>query len=482
MRRIRFIKKISRRGVWVAGAVLLFAPVYTAGATGIEPPAGIEVIHEWRERPDLLDDKSPDGLRVVQMTTNPEIASHHVYTEAQIITFDSKKFVFYRGRDLWVCDMADDFGIRRLTDEKGVKGPSVSPCGKWLYYLVDTTKPGAGTLTLKRVSLINFTRETLLVVDGPIPGTPYRPSRVYGLSSISSDGERLCTSAFLGDGKTPDGLFGLMVFDLVKRSVKIVFTGKGYSNMHPQYCRSTDPVLSHDIMIQHDVGFTIGADGRRAKRSRDYDIDLHVVADNAQKYRDVPIGRNGVEMIQGHQQWRGRTGTILSSMHGLNAAAQKEQKRKPIVATPEAIPEPVWPIYPKQILLAGPVPTDETTAHRGSNVPGGSYVDITRKMTKTGFRHFSSDISGMHIVTDSVERDEGRGENVRLLYVGSLSKGENPELKVTYLLNSQSTGRGQPAHLHPFFSPDNRMAFFNSDVDGLPQIFMVTGYSFPGFE
>jgi hypothetical protein len=64
--------------------------------------------------------------------------------------------------------------------------------------------------------------------------------------------------------------------------------------------------------------------------------------------------------------------------------------------------------------------------------------------------------------------------------IGTLSRGANPELKLDYLLDTHSSfGSAQSTHPHPFFSPDGRMAFFNSDESGHPQVYMVTGYRFP---
>ena len=41
-------------------------------------------------------------------------------------------------------------------------------------------------------------RRTILVVDRPLPGTKFRPSHIYPLSTISSDGRRMALSVFLG--------------------------------------------------------------------------------------------------------------------------------------------------------------------------------------------------------------------------------------------------------------------------------------------
>ena len=58
-------------------------------------------------------------------------------------------------------------------------------------------------------------RESLVTIDAPLPGTGFRPSRPYPLSTLSSDSRRLVISAFLGDGRMENAPWGLLVFDLV---------------------------------------------------------------------------------------------------------------------------------------------------------------------------------------------------------------------------------------------------------------------------
>lgn len=423
----------------------------------VEPPVyNSELTQESRERPDLLDENSPEGLRVIQITSNSALGSHNVYTEAQVFTPDSRKFVFIRQRNIWLCDIEDDFSLRQITDEKGAMAPSVSPDGKWMYYFVNNTSTFGGALFLKRVSLDNLERQTVLKLEGPIPGTGFRTSGYFTLSSISSDGKRLCIGAFLGDGKTVNAPFGLLVFDLEEPSVKLVFKDKYFHNMHPQYCRSTDPELSHDIMLQNNHGDSLLVTGRCVRSVSGREGDLHVISDYGTNWRDIPVGRDSVQFIQGHEQWWGRTGSVLSAMS--------------IRRGERAGYRPVF--------LARPVKTDEKTSHLGVNVPGGQYVDITRNLVKPDLWHFSSDLSGKYLISDTRTRIEGEERQIVRLVLGTLTEGEEPELKLVHLINTGSSGRN-PAHPHPFFSPDNRMIFFNSDVDGIVQIFMVTGLRFP---
>jgi len=421
-----------------------------------EPPVNGELIRESRARQDLLDSRSPAELRVVQITTNPAVASHNIYTEIQVFTPDSRRFVFLRQRDFWLCDTEDGFSLRRLTDERGAQAPSVSPDGRWMYYFVNTTTTTGGALILKRVSLENFERQTVLKIDGPLLGTQYRPNGPTTLSSISSDGKRLCIASFIGDGETVNAPFGLLVYDLEKPSVKLIFKDQGFHNAHPQYCRSTDPVLSHDIMIQNNHGDSLLANGRSVRSVSGREGDLHIIRDDGTNWRDIPVGRDSVQFIQGHEQWRGRTGSVLSAMS--------------IRRGERAGYRPVF--------LAWPVRTDIYSAHQGVNIPGGSYVDITRNLANPDLWHFSSDLSGKYLVSDTQTRVAGRERLDIRLVLGTMSEGDEPELKLQHLIVTGSSGRN-PAHPHPFFSPDNRMIFFNSDVDGIVQIFMLTGYSFP---
>jgi len=435
----------------------------------VEPPVGGEVVRESKERPDMLDENSPAGLKVVQITTNPEIRSNNVYTEIQVFTPDSRKFVFYRQRNLWICDTQDDFSLRQITDERRIAAPSVTPDGKWMYYFVNTSTTSGGALTLKRASLEDFHRETIMVVDSMIPGTGFRPNGPATLSSISSDGKRLCIGAFLGDGQTVNAPFGILVYELEKPSVRLIFYDQGFHNAHPQYCRSLDPELSHDIMLQNNHGDSVLVNGRTVVGASGRGSDLHVIRDDGTNWRDIPVGRDSVgpsfqdpnqkfvgQHIQGHEQWLGRTGAGLSAM---SYRSGPQEGYRPI-------------------FLAKPVPVDPANAHQGLYTPGGKYVDITRNIQDSDIWHFSSDLTGKYLVSDTYKPDEVTGKVLVRLVLGTLSDGDEPELKLIHLINTGASGRN-PAHPHPFFSPDNRMVCFNSDESGGVQIYMLTNYTIP---
>ncbi len=59
-----------------------------------------------RQRPDLLDESAPEGVEVVQLTTE-DAPSCHVYMEAQVFTPDSKRLVLHRSAHAHGSDKHD---------------------------------------------------------------------------------------------------------------------------------------------------------------------------------------------------------------------------------------------------------------------------------------------------------------------------------------------------------------------------------------
>jgi hypothetical protein len=407
-----------------------------------------------KPRPDLLSTESPKGLEVLQLTTE-EIPSSHVYMEAQIFTPDSKRLVLHRsahahGSDkddpehrYLLCDLEDGCALTPLTVETGATGPSVSPDGQWLYYFVDQTAPGAGRLTLKRVKLDGTGRETLGVLDAPLPKTRFRPSCIYPLSTISSDGQRLAISAFLGDGRTEGVPWGLLVFDLQEGAAKLVLQGQTWCNMHPQYCPSLEPEASHDILIQENHGNLCDARGEIVKLVGGEGADIHLIRDDGTDFRNLPWGRDGNEFCQGHQCWRGRSNRAITS-------------------TVTKVPDE------RQLIegLAAPF-----VGHVGRNTPGGTHNDLSRSFLHPDCYHFATDIAGARLITDAGPHNGGGA-----LYLADLpeTQGE-PLARVTFLLNSRCSWQ-KGAHIHPFLSPDGATGFFNSDESGILQAYMVRGW------
>ena len=417
-----------------------------------------------KERPDLLDGAGPSGLEVIQLTTETEVPSSHVYMEAQIFTPDSRRLILHRsahphGSDpadpehqFLICSLDDQCQLTPITTETGATAPSVSPDGSTLYYFVDQTTLNGGRLILKQVGMDGTGREALVTVDSPLPNTGFRPSRPYCLSTISSDGKRIAISAFLGDGETANAPWGLLVFDVDQASVELVLHGQTWSNVHPQYSRSLDPVASHDLLIQENHGEVRDPSSRLLQRSGD-GMDIHVIRDDGTHFRNLPWGRDGNEFCQGHQCWIGRHQRALTS-------------------TVTRAPPSCRLIEARAVAHAG---------HTGLNTPGGQRNDLSRQVPNPDYYHFATDIAGTRLITDTGPRDDGGA-----IYLGALAADETAPLTgMTYVLNPRSswakgTGSGRSylpqGHIHPFLSPDGRTGFFNSDESGLLQAYLVRGW------
>jgi len=405
-------------------------------------------------RSDLLDDKSPAGIEVFQLTTDADVPSSHLYMEAQIFAPDSQRFVLHCSahahgsnrndpRHQYLrCDIDDGCSLHPLTDETGATAASVSPNGKYLYYFVNETQVGGGRLTLKRVNLDGSDRQTVLVVDSPLPDTRFRPSHIYPLSTISSDGQRLALSAFLGDGRTPDAPFGLMVFDVGQATVSLILQGPTWCNMHPQYCRSKDPEAAHDILIQENHGNVTTSIGSTTRLTGGAGADIHVIRDDGSLFRDLPWGRDGNEFCQGHQCWRGRTSWAITSTSSRQAGEAQLIEGQ---AAPQA-------------------------DHNGISTPHGVRNDLSRSFPNPHFYHFATDAAGERLISDAGPLD--KRASLYLMQLGTA--GQAPASKFTYLLSPQSTC-AKGAHIHPFLSPDGKLAFFNSDESGGLQAYMIRG-------
>ena len=406
-------------------------------------------------RPDLVTEASPSELEVFQLTTEEGVPSSHIYMEAQIFTPDSRRLILHRsahphGSDrcdpehqYLVCDLENGGELVPITTELGTTAPSVSPEGQTLYYFVDETYPGGGTLTLKRVAMDGGQRETLLVVDAPIPATNYRPSRPYPLSTISSDGKKLALSAFLGDGETEDAPWGLLVFDLEKAAVELILEGQSWCNVHPQYCRSLDAEERRDILIQENHGNKCDSAGAFLQLTGGEGADIHVICDDGSHFRDMPWGRDGNEFCQGHQCWIGRTTRALTSTGTRNP--------------------------PSERLIEGRAV--EPSGHLGLAAPGARRNDLSRAFPHPNFYHFATDIEGYFFISDAGPKERGGS-----IYLGQFSEAETSPLRdMTFLLNPHSSWK-KDTHMHPFLSPDGRMAFFNSDESGVLQAYMMRGW------
>ncbi|MBI4556171.1 MAG: PD40 domain-containing protein [Candidatus Hydrogenedentes bacterium] len=403
-----------------------------------------------KSRPDLFEAKGAPGLEIFQLTEGPTPCSH-IYMEAQIFSPDSKRFVLHRSASphgsnkddsnhcYLLCDLENRGELVPMTFETGATAPSLTPDGKYLYYFVNETVTNGGKLTLKRAALDGSERNTILVLDAPIPDTPYRPSQIYPLSTISSDGNRLALAAFLGDGETQNAPWGLIIFDLRAATVQMVLEGPSWLNLHPQYCRATDAEAAHDIMVQENHGGRCDLTGTYYKLTGGKHADIHLIRDDGTRFRNFPWGRDGNEVCQGHQCWRGQSLTAITSTD-----VQRPRGKELI----ESLPLP----------FAG---------HIGIATPGGQRNVLSRDFPEPRFCHFATDRAGQRLVSDAYTDDRKW-----LLYAAEFGADGEALRDWRFLLDTRSSTK---AHPHPFLAPDGAKAFFNSDESGALHAYMVSG-------
>ncbi len=118
------------------------------------------------------------------------------------------------------------------------------------------------------------------MIDTPLPGTNFRPSDIY--PAVDHLVGRQTAGDFRVPGRRPDrgAPFGLMVFDLERAAVSLVYHGPTWCNMHAQYCRSTEPEASHDILIQENHGNVATASGSITRLVGGEGADIHVIRDD----------------------------------------------------------------------------------------------------------------------------------------------------------------------------------------------------------
>jgi hypothetical protein len=410
-------------------------------------------------RPDLLDSRSPKDLGVFQLTTENGVPSCHIYMEAQIFTPDSKRFLLHRSahahgsdkKDLQhcylLCDLEDGGTLSKVTDEVGAVAPSVSPDGQSFYYFVNETEVNSGRLTLKRRRIDGTDPEIITVVDKPICGTQFRPSQIYPISTIRSDGRKIAISAFLGDGKVT-GNYGLLIFDLQTADVELILCGPSWCNIHPQYSRSHDPEHMRDILIQENHGCIADLEGRVTTLTGGLGADIHVIRDDGQNFRDMPWGRDGKEKCQGHQCWRGRsnwaiTGTTLAE------AGERQLIESPAVGHLD---------------------------HNGLLTPDCKRNNLSRNFSHPNFVHFATNIEGRLLITDYINPENSEHSSLPVsLFLADLGEAGADAVDFTYLLSIASPWK-KDAHPHPFLSPDGKTAFFNSEESGVLQAYMMRGF------
>ncbi len=410
-----------------------------------------------RARQDILDSSSPKGLRVTQITPDDGEYSN-IYPETPIFLEDRTRFVI-RGHDgYYLASLPPGRQeLRKIIDAtETTKSVVVSPDGKWIYFVEDNSVVGGGSATLWRLNPGNLGREEVARLDGPIAKGKPAASRFYTLGTVSSDGQRFCTSAYLGNGTQADAPFGLLVIDLATGECKLIAEHRDFCNSHVQYCQSPD--APHDVMVQMNHGSSSDVQGNLTRLlgpPADGGTGIYVIRDDGTHWRTVPLGRDGRESNIGHQVWRGRGRSIVTitlENHDSTYGWGEETRQEVVEGWPD-----------------DPAPGQEYQAH-----PTARRNILSRNFAGPRFCHLGVHADGQRFVFDTFNRTN-HGKEGQQLYFGRTRDADSP-LEFTYLLNTGSLlGRTQNTHSHPILTPDGKRMLFNCRRSGTTQIYMVEG-------
>jgi len=413
-----------------------------------------------KECREFVDPKSPKGIRVYQVSED-EKGAGLVYPDQPCFLRGGRRFIFNSSEGPKICGLDDGCATRKLFDDTKHRHASISFDGRYAYF-AEHSDEGKKGVTLYRKDLESFRTEELYHADGKLPGTDLKASQ-FAPSTVSSDNRRVATTIFLGDGTQRDAPYGIVALDLEKGTACIAAEDRDFGNSHLQYCRSSDADASHDLLIQMNHGAHSDEQGRYVVGlgpPEEKGVDIHVVRDDGTNWRDLPFGRDGKESCIGHQLWRGL---------GRSAATVTLQNLDTTYG---------WGDGSRQEVVAGwPVKADKGKGHLGRLNPGSKRVVLSRGFRKGRFCHLAVATSGLRFVFDTFPIFDGKRAGMQV-YIGS-AKDEKSPLAFRYILNSRVTfNAANGYHAHPILSPDGSVLFFNSNLSGKRQVYMVTDFQY----
>ncbi len=411
-----------------------------------------------KECKDFVDRRSPKGIRVWQPVVDPKGAGL-IYPDQPSFLSDGVSFVYHSSEGPAICTPGARTRTRRLFDDRTAQHVVITFDGRFAYYAEHGDRRG-GHVAVYRRDLQTLRSEKLFEAKGRLPGSGL-PARAFNPSTISSDNRRVAATMFLGDGKTKDAPFGIVVLDLDRGTTCVAAQDRDFMNSHLQYCRSTDPEASHDLMIQMNHGLHTDEQGRATVLlgpPSELGVDIHVVRDDGTNWRTLPWGRDGRESLIGHQIWRGRTAAAATvTLENLDNSYG-------------------WASGTRQEVLAGWPVTVARHRHTGRLTPGGRRVLLSKGFRGGRFCHLSTDSTGLLIVLDTFPVFDGERAGMQI-FIGR-ARTETSPLKIRYLLNTGITfNAANGYHAHPILSPDGRMLLFNSNASGARQFYLVTGFA-----
>ena len=359
----------------------------------------------WRSEAIERETFPATGSRVIQLTSAPVI-SDNIYCEQPYCTADGKRLVFLRKagvncaaglRELWLCDL-EKRRIILLESAICAEGMGCAAYGDWFYAVreIDNHRE------IVRYSLVTLEVQSVFDLrDAP----PIR----YDVCSVSSDYQYYVNMILHRNNRQE-----IILFNLVERTWKIIHEGTDIFNPHLQFSRPG----AERILIQHNRGGLIDADGNIIRLLGEEGCTLYVIDRDGGNRRTIPVGPPHTATATGHECWVGETGEVAFTIACEGAKSLTDGS-----------------------LLAA--------------FPG----DKKARVVARGFcfHHLSVSRDGKFFVCDA-----SLAAGNPPIVVGSLSSGR------TCILCESGTSTS--THAHPYFTGDGAWVIFNSNRTGVPQL------------
>jgi hypothetical protein len=235
-----------------------------------------------------------------------------------------------------------------------------------------------------------------------------------GAWSISHCGNRMLVFS-----RPDSGVPGIAVVDLAERCARVIFRHPDRPG-HMQYCRAP----SCRVLTQVNDGIAFDAMGNCTRLVGEDGCSLWVGNDDGTGFERLNLGSSPVLHIQGHECWVGKEERVILTLHTRSSTSAP------------------W--------VQGRIVTIARGESEARVVGEGE-----------GFTHIHTSPDGQWWVSDC--------NRTARVFVGSVRTG-----RYKLFVNTGATfGHAQYTHPHPFFLGDGRTIGWNSDVSGVPHVYVA---------
>lgn len=362
----------------------------------------------------------PESGALITHLTSSAATSINIYCEQPYTSPDGNRIAILRRKDVsfdtsWRLIVADLTRIKlTLIEADGVVGVCNAAWSGMLHYTTAERK------------MLRLNLETLEKQEIELPDE----TDLYGRgSSVSPDQRHMVYSK-----KVEGPEVAIVLVDLHEKAERIIFQHPEIVNPHLQF----NPVHGRDILVQHNRGSKMEADGTVTRVVGSEGTTHFVLALDGSNQRPLPAGPPYTGPSTGHSNWMADTGRIAWTT-GWNLSD--------------------WSL--SEINADGNLFTA---------APGDAEATVF-EAPEHRFNHINVSRCGRYFVCDSRPGSlyDDKGEIIpHALVVGNFETGKYR----TLVQNSLSTGGGgQHQHPHAYLTADSRNAIFNADpLHGVTQV------------